>query len=77
VVTFLIAVAIGVVVFGASMWVIRMLATPPPPDPDPDEVVDVAVDYRCSVCGMQLTVTRAQDADPVAPRHCREEMVEA
>jgi hypothetical protein len=72
----LIAVAIGLTIFGTSMWVIRMLATPPPPEPDPDEVVGVAADYRCAVCGMQLTVTRAQGHEHDAPRHCREEMIE-
>ena len=46
----------------------------PVPEPDPDDVVEVAVDYRCSVCGLQLTVTHAQDAEVAAPRHCREEM---
>jgi hypothetical protein len=74
--TILIAVAIGIAIFGASMWTIRLLATPPPPEPDPDEAVDLSVDYRCTVCGMQLTVTRAQGAEHEAPRHCREEMVE-
>jgi hypothetical protein len=76
VLTALIAAAIGIAVFGASMWVIRMLATPPPPEPDPDDVVDIAVGYRCTVCGMTLTVTRAQGGSHEAPRHCREEMVE-
>lgn len=76
-VTILIAVAIGLTVFGTSMWVIRMLATPPPPEPDPGDVIEVAVDYRCSVCGMKLTVTEAQGSGTEPPRHCREEMVEA
>ena len=55
---------------------VRLLATPPPPEPDPEEVVDVAVDYRCTICGMQLTVTRAQGGEYEAPKHCREEMIE-
>ena len=71
------AVAIGIAIFGSSIWVVRLLATPPPPEPDPDDVVDVAIDYRCTVCGMRLSVTQAQDAMHSAPRHCREEMVEA
>lgn len=66
----------GVAILAVSLWVVRMLATPPPDEPDPDQVKEVAVDYRCVVCGMRLTVTHAQDAELEAPRHCREDMVE-
>ena len=72
----LIAVAIGVTIFGASMWAIRMLATPPPPEPDRDDVVAVSASYRCVVCGMELTVTQAQGDENEAPRHHREQMIE-
>jgi len=72
----LIAVAIGVVIFGVLLWVIRMLATPPV-EIDPDDVHEVDVDYRCTVCGLRLTVTHAQETDAAPPRHCMEEMVEA
>ena len=72
--TILIAIAIGIAIFSTAVRIVRVLATPPPPEPDPDDVVEVAVDYRCNVCGLTLTVTQAQDAEPVAPRHCREEM---
>jgi len=74
--TLAIAVGMGVAILAVSLWVVRMLATPPPAEPDPDQVTEVAVDYRCIVCGMRLTVTHAQDAALEAPRHCREEMVE-
>ena len=37
--------------------------------------MEVAVDYKCTICGLRLTVTHAQDEDEVAaPRHCREPM---
>jgi hypothetical protein len=71
-----IAIAIGVAIIGFTLWVIRMLLTPQPEEPDPDAVQEVAVDYRCVICGMRLTVTHAQDSEIEAPRHCREEMVE-
>jgi len=74
--TVLIAVAIGVAIFAASLWVVRMLASPPV-DIDPEAVEDVSVDYRCTVCGLRLTVTQAQSGEDAAPRHCMEEMVEA
>ncbi len=71
---FLIAVAIGILILIGTVWAVRMIASGPPPDPDPDAVKEVAVDYRCSLCGMRLTVTHAQDAAPDPPKHCREEM---
>jgi CRISPR/Cas system-associated protein Cas10 (large subunit of type III CRISPR-Cas system) len=71
-----IAVAIGVTILAFTFWVIRLLLVPQPDDPDPDEITEVAVDYRCTVCGMRLTITHAQDEHPEAPRHCREDMEE-
>ena len=71
-----IAVAIGVAILAIGRWGIRVLATPVPAEPDPDEIVEVERHYRCSVCGMRLTVTHAQGDDVSAPRHCREEMEE-
>lgn len=70
----LVAVAIGVSILLAGRWGIRLLATPGPGDPDPAGVVEVSADYRCTVCGMQLTVTHAQGDEFNPPRHCREEM---
>ena len=72
--TAVVAVAIGAAILGLAVWTIQLLATPPPPEPHPDEVVDVELDYRCTVCGLRLTVTQAQDEELRAPRHCREEM---
>jgi hypothetical protein len=73
---YVIAIAIGVAIIAFTLWVIRLLLTPQPDDPDPDAVREVAVDYRCVICGMRLTVTHAQDSETDAPRHCREDMVE-
>ena len=73
---YLIAVLIAVGIFSAAMWAIRLLATPGPEEPDPEDVGEVSVDYKCTVCGMRLTVTHAQlDDEVTAPRHCREPMV--
>ncbi len=46
-------------------------------EPDLDDVREVDVPYLCSVCGLSLTVTQAQDGEISAPRHCREDMIEA
>ena len=72
---FLIALAVGIVLFATAVYVVRLLATPLPPEPDPEAVLEISSDYRCSVCGLRLTVTHAQGAEHAAPRHCREEMV--
>lgn len=74
----LVAVLIGALILGVGVWAVQLLAIPAPPEPDPDEVMPVAAtDYRCTVCGMRLTVTHAQDGEVKAPKHCREEMVPA
>lgn len=71
---FLFAVAVGILILVGTIWAVRMIASGPPPDPDPEAVHEVSVDYRCSLCGMRLTVTHAQDAEADPPKHCREEM---
>jgi hypothetical protein len=69
-----IAVGIGLVIWSLGLWAVRLLATAQPPEPDPDDVVEVAIDYRCSICGLRLVVTHAADEEIAPPRHCREEM---
>lgn len=73
---YVIAIAIAVGIFSVSIWAIRLLATPGPEEPDPEDVAEVDVDYKCTICGLRLTVTHAQLTDEMtAPRHCREPMV--
>jgi len=64
----------GVAILGAGVWAVRLLAYPVPPEPDEADLLEVAVDYRCTVCGMRLTVTQVQGEETSPPRHCREEM---
>jgi hypothetical protein len=71
----IIALGIGVVIWIGSMKVLRMLVTPPP-EVDPDDVVEVDdQDYRCSVCGTEVTLRIANVRETSPPKHCREEMV--
>lgn len=72
-VTFLIAVAIGVAVWRLTSAAIRMASTAPP-EVDPEDVVAVNQDYRCSVCGAEVTLRAANVAEMKPPRHCREDM---
>ena len=64
----------GIAILGAGVWAVRLLAHPVPPEPDEADLLEVAVDYRCTVCGMRLTVTQVQGEETKPPRHCREEM---
>lgn len=70
-----ITIVIAVGIFAAVVWTANLIGTPPPDAPDPDNVTEVDVGYLCTVCGLRLTVTHAQDDTAAAPRHCREEMI--
>ena len=65
-------VAIYVVLAG----MISKFKIAPPEEINPEDVVPVDIRFRCIVCGAEVTMTAAQDADEIdAPRHCREDMV--
>ena len=68
-----IAVVIGLIIWRVSMRVVNMLSTPPP-ELDPSDVVEVDQDYKCSVCGAELTMKTINIQEDKPPRHCREEM---
>ena len=69
-----IALLIGVTVWRLCLWVLRALAAAPE-QPDPEMVLEYVQDYRCTLCGTELTVRVASMSETDAPRHCREEMV--
>ena len=69
------ALAVGAAIWRASIAVIRVLSTPPP-EVDPDDIVSVDQDYKCTVCGAELTMRAVNPAEDKPPKHCREEMVE-
>lgn len=71
----LIALALGVGIWMGSTRLLRVLSTPPP-EVDPEDVVVVEdQDFRCSVCGTEVTLRLANVTETSPPRHCREEMV--
>ncbi len=70
----MIAAAIGVAVWRASVYFIRLLGTPPP-EVDPEDVVAVHQDYKCTVCGTEVTMTVRNLTEDDSPRHCREDMI--
>jgi len=70
----LVALGVGALIWRGSIAVIRILSTPPP-EVDPDDVVAVDQDYKCTVCGAELTMRAVNPAEDKPPKHCREEMV--
>lgn len=70
----LLALGMAVVIWSVAMVLIRMLSTSPP-EVDPSDVVVTDQDYRCSVCGAEVTMKRVNLAEDKPPKHCREEMV--
>jgi hypothetical protein len=68
------ALALGYTIWRLAIVLIRMMSTPPP-EIDPEDVKVVDQDYRCTVCGAELTMKAVNVNDEAAPRHCREDMV--
>jgi len=68
------ALVIGAVVWKVGIGMIRSVTTPLPPPPPPGEMRRVNLRYRCSICGVELKMTMANDEVPDAPRHCQEDM---
>jgi hypothetical protein len=73
VLSFVVAIAIALIIWKTSTYVIRMLSAPPP-EVDPEDVVEVDQDFRCSICGAEVTMRAVNLAEMVPPKHCREEM---
>lgn len=73
---FNVALAIGAayLIFKIGFAMLGGLARPLPEPPPPGEMRKVKLRYRCSLCGLELRIDRATDEEPVAPRHCMEDM---
>lgn len=69
----IVAVLIGVAIWRVSIGAIRMLSTSPP-GADPSAVEPTRTDFRCSVCGTEVTMTLRNPYDDAPPKHCHEEM---
>lgn len=73
-------IVIGIAFFVVAIWVgvavLRALAHPAGTDSDADvtDVEDKNLRYRCSVCGLEIKMTRAPGEGVKAPRHCGEGM---
>jgi hypothetical protein len=74
-------VLIGLLMAGAAiliLWLgtsfLRTLGSPPPEAPPVGELRKVRLHYRCPQCGMELRVDSSPTEEPLAPRHCMDEM---
>ena len=73
---------VQVLVAAAACWLILRtgvlmlggLARPIPEPPPAGEMRKVKIAYRCEICGTEVRMTVAPDADPEPPRHCQEDM---
>jgi hypothetical protein len=73
---------LAVLVAAVACWLILRvgvlmlggMARPIPEPPPAGELRKVKIAYRCEVCGAEVRMTVAPDADPEPPRHCQDEM---
>lgn len=70
----LVAVVAVAAILRLGYAMISSLAQPVPEPPPVGELRKVKIGYRCSVCGAEVRMTVAPDADPAPPRHCLEDM---
>jgi len=68
------AVVAFLVIMRIGLSVLRALGQGLPEPPPPGELRKVALNYRCTICGAELKMTRASEELPEPPRHCLEDM---
>ena len=61
------------VILRAGIFMLRMLGRPVP-EPEEGELRRVSLKYRCTICGVELKMTKASEELPEPPRHCMEDM---
>jgi hypothetical protein len=75
-VAIVVAVLLAFVIYVGLAGALRKFWIAPPTEPDPDDIEPVDINFRCTICGAQVTMTMAPTGEiPEAPRHCREDMV--
>lgn len=72
----LIGLVLGILVYVWGAAALRKFWIAPPAEPDPSNIKPVDLQFRCGVCGAEVTMTMAPSGEvPDAPRHCREDMI--
>jgi hypothetical protein len=67
-------ILLAYVVYRLGLKVMVSFSRPVPKPPPPGELRRVRLEYRCSLCGSELRMTRAPLEDPEPPRCCMEPM---
>jgi len=70
----IVSVVFVLVVLRLGLALLRGLARAHPDPPPAGQLRKVRRRYRCTSCGVELTMTEAPDEDPPPPRHCMDEM---
>lgn len=74
VIKLIIAAGAAYAIMRIGLVMIGGLARPVPAPPPDGELRRVNLRYRCSTCGAEIRMTKSANEDPVAPRHCMDEM---
>ena len=69
-----IAVVAAYTLWRIGLAMLANLARGVPEPPPPGELRKINLQYRCSLCGAELRMTRASEELPPPPRHCQEDM---
>jgi hypothetical protein len=68
------ALVFAVLLWKVGIGMLRSITRPLPDPPPAGEMRRVSLRYRCSICGVELKMTLANDQEPEPPRHCQEDM---
>jgi membrane-bound inhibitor of C-type lysozyme len=73
VIKIIVGIVAFVVILRIGIFVLRALATPMP-TPEEGEMRRVNLKYQCTICGVEVKMTKAGEDLPPPPRHCLEDM---
>ena len=67
-------ILLAYLVYRVGLKIMVSFSRPVPKPPPPGELRQVRLEYRCSLCGAEIRMTRAPLEDPEPPRCCMEPM---
>jgi hypothetical protein len=70
----LVLIPLSLIVYVIGVRMLASFSRPVPQPPPAGELRRVRLEYRCSLCGAEVRMTRAPLEDPEPPRCCMEPM---